>query len=154
MPQVVVENLTKTFRIAERSPGLWGAFKALADRKYRVLTALDRISFSLEKGEILGYIGPNGAGKSTTVKILSGMVPVVSADNRINFPSRHIANLAIRRTSLPLNRKLIFIIFSNSQACQEAFHHRETSQAISRTRASHPRSSRFGYMPRLAYQHY
>lgn len=74
MPQVVIENLTKTFRIAERSPGLWGAFKALADRKYRILTALDSISFSLEKGEILGYIGPNGAGKSTTVKILSGIL--------------------------------------------------------------------------------
>lgn len=52
MAQVIVENLTKTFRIAERSPGLWGAFKALADRKYRILTALDKISFSLEKGEI------------------------------------------------------------------------------------------------------
>jgi len=36
--------------------------------------ALDHVSFSLEKGELLGFIGPNGAGKSTTIKILSGIL--------------------------------------------------------------------------------
>jgi ABC-2 type transport system ATP-binding protein len=73
-PLVVVENLVKTYRIAQRQPGLWGAFRGVASRQHRTITALDGISFELEKGELVGYIGPNGAGKSTTVKLLSGIV--------------------------------------------------------------------------------
>lgn len=38
-------------------------------------TALQSVTFEIQKGEICGYIGPNGAGKSTTVKILTGMIP-------------------------------------------------------------------------------
>lgn len=74
MPQIVVENLVKTYRIAERRPGLWGAFRGVVQRSHRTIRALDGLSFSLEAGELVGYIGPNGAGKSTTVKILSGIV--------------------------------------------------------------------------------
>ncbi len=74
MPHIVVENLVKTFRVAERQPGLWGAFRGLIQRRYRTVRALDGISFSLEPGELVGYIGPNGAGKSTTVKILAGIL--------------------------------------------------------------------------------
>jgi len=80
MPQIIVKNLIKTFKIAERTPGLWGAFKGLASRQYRIIKALDGISFSLDEGELLGYIGPNGAGKSTTVKILSGILVPDSGD--------------------------------------------------------------------------
>ena len=53
MPQIVVENLVKTFRVAERLPGIWGALKGIAYRKHRKITALDGISFSMEKGELL-----------------------------------------------------------------------------------------------------
>jgi ABC-2 type transport system ATP-binding protein len=74
MPHIAVENLVKTFRVAERQPGLWGAVKGLARRRYRTVRALDGISFSVEPGELVGYIGPNGAGKSTTVKVLSGIL--------------------------------------------------------------------------------
>jgi ABC-2 type transport system ATP-binding protein len=42
--------------------------------KYGDLLAVDHISFSVEKGEILGFLGPNGAGKSTTVKMLTGQL--------------------------------------------------------------------------------
>lgn len=72
--QILVENLVKVFRIAERRPGMIGAIKGLASRKYREIRALDNISFTLEPGELVGYIGPNGAGKSTTVKVLSGIL--------------------------------------------------------------------------------
>lgn len=74
MPQIEVEELVKTFKVAERRPGIWGAVAGLVRRKHRTVRALDGISFSLEEGELLGYIGPNGAGKSTTVKILSGIL--------------------------------------------------------------------------------
>ena len=73
MSQIVVEDLSKTFHIARREPGLWGSVKGLAKREWREVRALDSVSFSIEKGEIVGYIGPNGAGKSTTVKLLSGI---------------------------------------------------------------------------------
>ncbi len=38
--------------------------------------AVDRISFSIKRGEILGFLGPNGAGKTTTLKLLSGLLPL------------------------------------------------------------------------------
>jgi len=74
MAQIVVENLVKTFRVAERAPGTWGALAGIVHRRYRTVAALNGISFSLDEGELLGYIAPNGAGKSTTVKILSGIL--------------------------------------------------------------------------------
>ena len=74
MPQVIVEDLVKTFQIAEREPGLWGAVRGLARRRYRTVHALEGVSFALEPGELVGYIGPNGAGKSTTVKVLAGIL--------------------------------------------------------------------------------
>lgn len=74
MPQILVENLVKDFKIAERQPGLWGAVKGVLHRRYRTVRALAGISFSIEPGELVGYIGPNGAGKSTTVKILASIL--------------------------------------------------------------------------------
>lgn len=74
MPQIIVENLTKSFRIAERDPGMLGAVRGLIRRKYHTVKALDGISFSLDEGELVGYIGPNGAGKSTSVKVIAGIL--------------------------------------------------------------------------------
>jgi ABC-2 type transport system ATP-binding protein len=74
MPQILVEELTKTYRVAERDPGAWGALKGLLRRRWRTIEALKSVSFSVERGELVGLIGPNGAGKSTTIKILSGIL--------------------------------------------------------------------------------
>jgi ABC-2 type transport system ATP-binding protein len=74
MPQIVVEDLQKTFSVAERAPGLWGAVRGLVRRRHRIVRALDGVSFAIEPGELMGYIGPNGAGKSTTVKTLAGIL--------------------------------------------------------------------------------
>lgn len=74
MAKIIVENLVKTYRIAERQPGLSGALRGLVQRHHRTVHALNGISFTLDQGELVGYIGPNGAGKSTTVKVLSGIL--------------------------------------------------------------------------------
>ena len=73
-PQIVVERLTKSFRVAERQPGALGAITGLVRRRSRTIDALKGISFALAEGELLGLIGPNGAGKSTTLKILCGIL--------------------------------------------------------------------------------
>jgi ABC-2 type transport system ATP-binding protein len=73
-PQIVVRDLVKTFRVAQRKSGLLGSLEGLVRRSVREVHALDHVSFSIERGELVGYIGPNGAGKSTTVKILSGIL--------------------------------------------------------------------------------
>src|SRR5688572_33496585 len=71
---IVVEGLTKTFHVAERRSGAYGAVAGLFSRKHRAIEALKGISFTLRDGELLGLIGPNGAGKSTTLKILCGIL--------------------------------------------------------------------------------
>jgi ABC-2 type transport system ATP-binding protein len=43
-------------------------------KKYNIFPAVDKVSFSVGPGEVLGYLGPNGAGKSTTIKMLAGLL--------------------------------------------------------------------------------
>jgi len=62
-PVIVVESLTKVF----------GRF-----------TAVDRVSFDVERGEIFGFLGPNGAGKSTTIRMLCGLLSSSSGTARVN----------------------------------------------------------------------
>jgi ABC-2 type transport system ATP-binding protein len=71
---VEVQELVKHFRTFERREGLWGALQNLVVREYKTLAAVDRISFEIRPGEMVGYIGPNGAGKSTTIKMLTGIL--------------------------------------------------------------------------------
>jgi ABC-2 type transport system ATP-binding protein len=109
MPQILVERLAKTYRVTERDPGVAGALRGLFHRRQRLVEALKDVSFSLERGELLGFIGPNGAGKSTTIKILSGILRpdsgrvevdgLVPQDDRI----RHVARIGVvfgQRTQL------------------------------------------------------
>jgi ABC-2 type transport system ATP-binding protein len=52
-------------------------------KRYADFTAVKGISFSVQKGEILGLLGPNGAGKSTTMKILSAFMPATSGTVKV-----------------------------------------------------------------------
>ncbi len=52
-------------------------------KEYGKIRAVDNISFSVEKGEILGFLGPNGAGKSTTMNILTGYISSTSGTVKI-----------------------------------------------------------------------
>lgn len=64
--QICVENLKKTFVI--KSGGI------IKTKKKTEVKAVEDVSFTVEKGEIVAFIGPNGAGKSTTIKMLTGII--------------------------------------------------------------------------------
>lgn len=69
-----VRDVSKMFRVSKRSSGVLGMLMNLAAPKYEKKKAVRNVSFSIEKGEMVGFIGPNGAGKSTMVKMLSGIL--------------------------------------------------------------------------------
>lgn len=52
-------------------------------KTYAGVTAVADISFTVARGEIIGFLGPNGAGKSTTMRILTGYLPATSGSVRI-----------------------------------------------------------------------
>ena len=47
-------------------------------KRYGDLLAIDHVSFTAQKGEIVGFLGPNGAGKTTTMRIITGFLPATS----------------------------------------------------------------------------
>jgi ABC-2 type transport system ATP-binding protein len=109
MAHIVVERLVKSYVIAERSSGIGGAVRGLLRRRRRRIDALTDVTFSLERGELLGFIGPNGAGKSTTIKILSGILRPdggrVEVDGLVPYEDRirHVARIGVvfgQRTQL------------------------------------------------------
>jgi ABC-2 type transport system ATP-binding protein len=87
---IEVEGLEKRFVVRERR----GRFR----RQRRVVEAVRGVTFSVARGELLGYVGPNGAGKSTTIKMLTGIL--VPSAGRVRVaelePSRRRIELARR----------------------------------------------------------
>ena len=81
---IEVKDIKKYYKIAKREQGLVSTITNLFNRKYETKKAVDDISFSIKKGEIVGFIGPNGAGKSTTIKMLSGILYPDEGDVKIN----------------------------------------------------------------------
>ena len=84
MSFIEVKQISKTFKVAKKKSGLKESIKSFFKREFIDVKAVEDISFSIEKGEIVGYIGPNGAGKSTTIKILSGILVPDSGQCKIN----------------------------------------------------------------------
>lgn len=103
MSYIQAENLRKTFTVREKRE------KGSLLRQKKTVEAIRDLSFTVEKGEMVGYIGPNGAGKSTTVKMLSGILTpdggTVSVGGRIPWKERreHVRNIGVvfgQRTQL------------------------------------------------------
>src|SRR6478609_5105755 len=49
-------------------------------KQFGTKRAVDNLSFTVEKGEVLGFLGPNGAGKSTTMRMITGFIPPTSGE--------------------------------------------------------------------------
>lgn len=81
---IEVQNIRKYYKVAKRNKGFWNTLQSLMHREYETKKAVNDISFSIRKGEIVGFIGPNGAGKSTTIKMLSGILYPDEGNIKIN----------------------------------------------------------------------
>ena len=87
---IELDSVEKIFDVRRRA-GLWR-------RERRQVRAVDGISFTVPRGEMVGYIGPNGAGKSTTIKMLTGILTPSGGRLRVAGidPSRERTRLARR----------------------------------------------------------
>lgn len=74
MAQIELREVSKRYKVVKREKGAAASLRGLFHRQMQTVRALERVSFSIDEGEIVGYIGPNGAGKSTTIKIMSGIL--------------------------------------------------------------------------------
>lgn len=92
------QGLTKEFKVYKSRSGLFGAFRDLLDRKYRMIRAVSGINLQIEPGEMVGYIGENGAGKSTTIKMLTGILQPTAGELRVNGYDPHREREAFVRT--------------------------------------------------------
>lgn len=71
---IEIKHLSKTFKIKEKEKGFKGSLKSIFKPKYKIKKAVNNLSLTVEKGEVIAFIGPNGAGKSTTIKMLTGIL--------------------------------------------------------------------------------
>jgi ABC-2 type transport system ATP-binding protein len=108
-PLIEVTSLTKDYSLTEKREGVKGGLIDLIRPRKKTLRAVADVSFSIERGEMVGYIGANGAGKSTTIKMLSGILTPTSGNANVGglVPwidrqkyTRHIGAVFGQRTQL------------------------------------------------------
>ncbi len=80
---ISVQNISRSFRSAQKKEGLKGALELLYKPHYQTHEALKQVSFELQAGSFNGLIGANGAGKTTLLKILSGLIPPSQGTARV-----------------------------------------------------------------------
>lgn len=96
-----MDKIHKEFIVYERPEGKWSLLKGAFIRNKKKVEALKEMSFTINKGELVGFIGPNGAGKSTTVKVMSGILTPDSGscliDGRVPWDNRidHVSHIGV-----------------------------------------------------------
>jgi ABC-2 type transport system ATP-binding protein len=84
MSIIIAENLSKSYPVAVKEPGLRGTINHFFRRTYRQIVAVQDVSLEINPGEVVGFLGPNGAGKTTTLKMLTGLVHPSSGQIRVD----------------------------------------------------------------------
>ena len=80
---IVVEGLTKIYKVPEREGGFKASVRSFFKRKFRDVQAVQGVSFGISEGEVVGFLGPNGAGKTTTLKMLAGLLHPTKGSARV-----------------------------------------------------------------------
>jgi ABC-2 type transport system ATP-binding protein len=86
-------------------------------KQFGTKTAVDHLSFSVNKGEVLGFLGPNGAGKSTTMRMITGFFPPTSGDAKVcgisivDHPAEAKTKIGYLPESAPLYRDMTVLGF-------------------------------------------
>ncbi len=107
MPPIIeVRSLTKQFQVPVRKTGRWAALRSLFSQEREAKTAVDSVSFAIQKGEMVGYVGPNGAGKSTTIKMLTGILLPTAGEIMVDGFTPHAQRrLLARRIGVVFGQK-------------------------------------------------
>jgi ABC-2 type transport system ATP-binding protein len=106
MPIIQARELTKTYRVFQKTPGLWGAVRGLFRRQYKEVHAVAGVSFDIEPGEMVAFLGPNGAGKTTTLKMLAGLIyPTLGTASVLGFVPWERPDAFRRQFSLVMGQK-------------------------------------------------
>lgn len=101
-----VNDLSKTYRVHKRPPGLAAAVRSLLHRRYETVKAVEGLSFHIGEGERVGFLGPNGAGKTTTLKVLSGLLhPTAGTVNVDGFVPHQRDPRFLKRITLVMGQK-------------------------------------------------
>ena len=104
-PPILVNGLTKVFRVHEREEGLLPTLRSVFARRFKEVHAVQDVSFTIDEGEMVGFLGPNGAGKTTTLKMLSGLLHPTRGEARV------LGHLPWKRESELLN--MITLVMGN-----------------------------------------
>ncbi len=103
---IVVDQLTKVYRVPVRAPGLMAGVRALWHREHRDVRAVDGVSFTIQPGERVGFLGPNGAGKTTTLKMLTGLLhPTSGRCEVLGFAPQRRDTALLRQITLVMGQK-------------------------------------------------
>ncbi len=105
-PVIQAIGLTRNYTFHQQAPGLLGALRTLYRRKSETRLAVDAISFSIDRGEVVGLLGPNGAGKTTTLKMLTGLLnPSGGEISVLGYQPFDRATAYLRRIALVMGQK-------------------------------------------------
>jgi ABC-2 type transport system ATP-binding protein len=80
---IVADRLTKIYRVQKKPPGLLASLRAVVQRSYAEVRAVDDVSLTIRRGELVGFLGPNGAGKTTTLKMMAGLLEPTGGQVRV-----------------------------------------------------------------------
>lgn len=107
---IKADNLTKTYRIKNQPDNMAEIIRNFFAPKYKYITAVDNLSFTIPSGDIVGFIGANGAGKSTTIKMMTGILTPDQGEISIN-------GLDLKKNHKEIMLKIGVVIGQRSQLC-------------------------------------